>query len=94
MLCMVAKVSRLSAEEVRHVLKWREEGFQTCFVSIPEDIIPSVPDHFMFGDSVITVKLVWGGDLAFKLKDSFVMISGFDHVGSLLLSELMVLILI
>ena len=36
---MVAKVSRLSAEEMRRVsdfkLKWREEGFQTCFVSIP-----------------------------------------------------------
>jgi hypothetical protein len=35
MLCMVTQVSRLSAEEMRHVsdfrLKWREEGFQTCF---------------------------------------------------------------
>ena len=38
MLCLVAKVSRLSAEEMRHVsdfkLNWREEGFQTCFVNI------------------------------------------------------------
>ena len=82
MLCLVAKVSRLSAEEMRHVsdfkLNWREEGFQTCFVNIPKDIIPSVPDHFMLGDSGSTLHLVWGGDLAFKLKESFVMISGFD----------------
>ena len=82
MLCMVAKVSRLSAEDMRRVsdfkLKWREEGFQTCFVSIPKDIMPSVPDHFMLGDSGSTLHLVWGGDLAFNLKDSFVMISGFD----------------
>jgi hypothetical protein len=82
MLCMVEKVSRLSAEEMRCVsdfkFKWREEGFQTCFVSIPKDFIPSVPDHFMLGDSGSTLHLVWGGDLAFNLKDSFVMISGFD----------------
>ena len=82
MLCLVAKVSRLSAEEMRRVsdfkLKWREEGFQTCFVNIPKDIIPSVPDHFMLGDSGSTLHLVWGGDLAFNLKESFVMISGFD----------------
>jgi hypothetical protein len=58
--------------------KWREEGFQTGFVSIPKDMIPSVPDHFMLGDSGSTLHLVWGGDLAFNLKDSFVMISGFD----------------
>jgi hypothetical protein len=40
MLCMVVKVSRLSTEEMRRVsdfkLKWKEEGFQTCFVSIPK----------------------------------------------------------
>jgi hypothetical protein len=82
MLCMVAKVFRLSAEEMRRVSdfksKWREEGFQTCFVSIPKDMIPTVPDHFMLGDSGSTLQLVWGGDLAFNLKDSFVMISGFD----------------
>ena len=79
---MVVKVSPLSSEEIRRVsdfkLKWREEGFNTCFVSIPKDIIPSVPDHFILGDSVSTLHLVWGGDLAFNLKDSFVMISGFD----------------
>jgi hypothetical protein len=33
---------------------------------------------FMLGDSDNTLQLVWGGDLAFNLKDSFVMISGFD----------------
>jgi hypothetical protein len=87
MLCMVANVSRLSVEVIKRVsdfkLKWREEGFQTCFVSIPKDIIPSVPDHFMLGDSGSTLHLVWGGDLAFNLKDSFVMISGFDgHLSS------------
>ena len=32
----------------------------------------------MLGDSGSTLHLVWGGDLAFNLKDSFVMISGFD----------------
>jgi hypothetical protein len=40
--------------------------------------MPSVPDHFMIGDSGNTLHLVWVGDLAFNLKDSFVMISGFD----------------
>ncbi len=63
MMCMVAKVSRLSAEDMRCVsdfkLNWREEGFQTCFVSIPKDIIPSVPDNFMLGDSGSTFHLVW-----------------------------------
>ncbi len=79
---MVPKVSRLSAEEIRLVsdfkLKWREEGFQTCFVSIPKDIIPSVPDHLTIGDSGSTLHLVWGGDLAFNLKDSFVMMRSQD----------------
>jgi hypothetical protein len=36
-------------------------------VNIPKDIIPSVPDHFMLGDSGSTLHLVWGGDLAFNL---------------------------
>ncbi len=59
MLYLVSKVSFLSVEDLSHVsdfkLKWREKGFQKCFVSIPKDIIPSVPDHFMFGDSDITL---------------------------------------
>ena len=76
------KWSHLSAEVVRRVsdfkVKWREEGFQTCFVSIPKDIVPSVPDHFMLGDSGSTLYLEWGGDFAFNLKEAFVLISGFD----------------
>jgi hypothetical protein len=39
-------------------VKWREEGFQTNSLSIPKDIIPSVPDHFMLGDSGSTLHLV------------------------------------
>ena len=53
-------------------VKWREEGFQTNSLSIPKDIIPSVPDHFMLGDSGSTLHLVWGEDLAFNLKESFI----------------------
>jgi hypothetical protein len=54
MLCMVAKDSRLSSEEMRCVLT--NMGYsQNMFCEYPQ-----------------------GGDLAFNLKDSFVMISGFD----------------
>ena len=48
-----------------------------------KDIIPTVPDHFMLGDNGRTLHLVWDGDLAFNLSDSFSMISGFDgHLSS------------